>query len=572
MVSKTLLVGCVFVVMLFVGPSWGASGGRLWMPVDRFVHADHGFMIPRRFEPTGTARLEVLVEGFGGTHEHRIYGFVWKDSLWAPRWHMDREADLLLPCHTDDSLQMLVWRDVAGVTPGITRRGRLYTAEVRDTGVTASDSVGTVSDIGYFQMGAQRGSGRWVVSSDIDAALGRFDYHPVFYARTRGGQWNKLRVPEISSPPGAGFEQVLGLTDTTALALYTTVEHLSWGVINDTGWVRAPERLVGGFPDDILYLRPNPDGSAFLRYGTHDTVTFMRRFDGERWSLEDTLRWAFPPESRPFGYLTYVGPMTLDDRPLPAMLGMAYSDRNALERLYVNIPTESGYGRFQLIPDSEGGFPTAIARDENGDVWVAWWKFVDGMFWTHTYTTAIAGDPVLTAEAGRPRISWELSEPAPESYWGIIRSVDDAPESLVARVVAGASTRMAWTDSTLSPQARATYRVRRECRDVRYRQISAATTEWLPRTPRLGLLLRSPNPSTSSLGMTIEGASAGALRISAYDLQGRLIATSHGLASGTGQDNVQLVWPSGLDPGVYLVSGRSSDGATTRPRKVVVLR
>ena len=546
--------------------------GRAWMPVGRFIHDDHAYMVPGRFEPTRTGRLEVIAQGLYGSHHHRTYGFVWSDSSWVPRWHIDRESYLINPCYTDSATQMLVWRDASGLSVGTSARQFLVTADVQDSGVAASDTVGTVADVSFFQCGTQRGERRWIASSDVTLTPGVDDWHPAFYASAHPGSWKRLPKPESSSPPRDSYSQILALSDSTALAAYTTVEHLSWGIINDTGWVRPPERLVGGYPDDVIYLRPNPDGSAFLRYGTHDTVTFMRRFDGTRWSEEDTLRWNFPPETRPFGYLTYVGPMSLDNRPLPALLGMAYSDRNALERLYVNIPTDSGYGRFEIVPGSEGGFPTAIARDDNGDVWVAWWMFLDGMFWTHTYTSASCSTPTLDDSGGRPHLRWTLSEPAPGSYWSVLRSLDGGSELVVARLAAGPAAEMSGSDTSLPAAARATYRIRRECVDVRYRLLSESSAVWVPRSQALAVSVLSPNPLTAEVRLQVEGAGAGWLSLTAYDLQGRLVLRDRMRASGTGRDVATLPIPSSLRGGLYLLRVTSEGGSRSAAQKLVVLR
>ena len=368
------------------------------------------------------------------------------------------------------------------------------------------------------------------------------------------------------------YPQVLALTDSTALAVYTAAEHLDWGIINDTGWVRPPERLVGNYPNDLIYLRRNEDGSIWLRYGTHDTVTFMRRFKDMAWSQEDTLRWEFERQPLPYSYLTYVGPMSLDDRPLPTLAGDAYSDRNALEFVYVDIPTENGYGRFERIPDSDGGIAPAVTRDENGDVWLAWWKILDGMFWNHTYTRATSSAPRLTELAAHPKLSWTLSEPAPGSYWAVLRSLDGGTESVTARVSAAAGLEMAWNDTTLPSSARAVYRIRRECHDVRYQAWSEPSREWMPRTPVLGLSLRSANPVTSALSAEVDGAPAGQLVFVLFDLQGRRLARETALATGTGRDVVDLSAVSGLQSGLYLLRVESELGPASPVRKLVVLR
>ncbi|MEQ1831549.1 MAG: T9SS type A sorting domain-containing protein [Candidatus Eisenbacteria bacterium] len=465
---------------------------------------------------------------------------------------------------------MLVWRDYTN--PTVPHRDWLITADASDSGVTAPDSIATVDQLSEVQAGAQHGVRRWVATTDASEGPGPADYFTVLYTRGSEPRWSRLPVPELNEPRADSFCQLLATSDTTALAVYTTVRNLAWGIVNDTGWVHPPEHLAGGFPDDAVHLRRNPDGSVFLRYGTHDSITFMRRFDGTHWSAEDTLRWLFPPETRPFEYLTYVGPMTLDDRPLPALLGAAYSDRNAILHTYVNIPTDQGYGRFEMVPGTEELFPIAIARDDDGDVWIAWWTFFDGMFWSHTYTSVNCSTPTLGDSGGRPQLRWTLSEPAPGSYWSVLRALNGGGEQVVARVAGGVATEMSWSDTSLPSGARATYRIRRECVDVRYRLLSESSAEWVPRSQALAVSMLSPNPLKAEVRLQVEGAGSGWLSLTAYDLQGRVVLRDRVRASGTGRDAASLPIPSSLRGGLYLLRVTAEGGGSSTAKKLVVLR
>src|SRR5262249_54216413 len=153
----------------------------------------------------------------------------------------------------------------------------------------------------------------------------------------------------------------------------------------------------------------------------------------------------------------------------------AYSTTDGVLYSYIAVPTDSTYGRFERIPESAEGFPTAVARDGNGDAWLAWWKYYDGLFWVHTYTKATCSAPEVRDSSGKPELRWVLSEPAPGSMWTVLRSLSGAPESAVARVEAGKGLELAWRDSDLPADAHASYRIRRECLDVRYQWLSATS-------------------------------------------------------------------------------------------------
>jgi hypothetical protein len=464
---------------------------------------------------------------------------------------------------------MLVWRETSMLTPGDVFHWRLMTAEVQRGEVTPSESVGVIGINGFcdVQSGTQRGRRRWIASSDYSPEGGE---QVSLFCKVEGRGWRPLPVPLASRNSIGGCPDVVALSDSSALAVYNAGQYLDWGVISDTGWVRPPEHLQSDYTLDALHLRPNQDGSVWLRYGKNDTITFMRRFRNMAWSSEDTLRWAFPTSDE---HITIVGPMSLDDRPLPVLTGAAYSVRDGVVSAYVNVPADNGYGRFQRIPDSEEALNvSAVTRDENGDVWLAWWKYYDGLFWVHTYTRATSSTPSLHESDGRPFVTWTLSEPAPGSMWSVLRSANGGPESPVARLTATDGTNLAWTDHDLRADASARYRLRRECRDVRYQWISQASAEWLPRTPMLGLTVRSANPASGIFSAEVTGANAGRLTLASYDLQGRQVARSVGSAAGTGRDVIQISFGAEVPSGLYFLRAESERGVKSAVERVVLVR
>ena len=561
----------LWLLLFTMGAAFNAAAappGRSWTPTQHFLYEDHAYVIPDRFEPPTSGPIELVAAGYYGTHHHRTYGFAWSESTWVPRWHMDREAFSIYPCFTDSTVRMMVWRDVSELPLGA-RSSWLVTADVVDNQVGASDTVSAIDVTGSFQSGTQRGRRRWIVTSDYFLNGINSADQVRYFCKDDGGAWHGLPIAPGSRSRLGSYGQVLALSDSIALAVYSAGQYLDWGLVNDTGWVRPPEHLQTDYPVDVLYLRRNPDDSVILRYGKNDSVTFMRRFKDLAWSQEEALHWSFPTTAF---HHTYVGPMSLDARPLPTLGGMAYSTENGLEFVYVNIPTDSGYGRFERIPDSAGGFPSAVTRDDNGDVWLAWWKFFEGMFWVHTYTHATTSALQLAEAAGRPQLSWTLSESAPGSFWSVMRSADGGPEAPVARLSAPEGLAMSWTDLEAPKSSRLVYRLRRECRDLRYQWLSEASSAWLPRTSSLGLALRSANPTVSALSAELTGAGLGRLTLSLYDLQGRRVALWIESAGGTGRDVLNLSLGAEVPSGLFLLRADSDRGQSSRVKKIVLLR
>jgi len=557
-------------VLVMCGATLGeaAPTGRDWTPIQRFAYGGHDYIIPSRFEPTLGNRLEVIAQGYYGPNHHRVYGFVWRDTTWSPRWHMDREAYVIWPCYTDSGVQMMVWRDVVERPPGV-RSHWLITADVQGDTVTPSDTVAAIDVFANQHCGAERAGMRWITTMEFDVIPLQSQLRTRVFAKRSTGDWKELPSPLGSVSRLDNNTQVIALSDSTAMVVYAGGKNLGWGVVNDTGWVRAPEHLQEDYATDMAYVRPSPDGTIWLSYGRHDSVSYVRRFRDGQWTEPDTMRWAFPTTD---WHLTYVGAMSLDDRERPTLSGFAYSTSGALEFIYVNVPTQDGYLRFERIPHSDGGLTPSVARDENGDVWLAWWKFLDGMFWIHSYTRATCSTPTLSERAGRPHLEWSLSEPAPGSVWSVLRSLDGNPEDEVARLTAPQVGGLSWTDSGVPAGARARYRIRRECRDVRYQWLSEASEEWQPRSALLVVTLRSANPVSGALEADITGAGAGTLSLVLYDLQGREVAREVKAARGTGRDPVRFSPGPGTRPGLYLLLAQSDGGARSSATKVVLLR
>jgi hypothetical protein len=162
--------------------------------------------------------------------------------------------------------------------------------------------------------------------------------------------------------------------------------------------------------------------------------------------------------------------MSRDDGEYPIVAWGA--QRNGRTGICICIPTDAGYtSPAEELTFANDGIVPSVARDRNGDAWIAWWKFYDGIFWTHTYVTAVAQDGAVVGDEAQRTISWTLSESAPETWWAVLRARPGEAFESVARVRATASPAMSWTDDTPAGLP-LRYRIRRESVDVRYEWVS----------------------------------------------------------------------------------------------------
>ena len=220
---------------------------------------------------------------------------------------------------------------------------------------------------------------------------------------------------------------------------------------------------------------------------------------------------------------------------------------------------------------------STVARDVNGDVWVAWWRYVRGMYWTHTYTSAIAGTPRLVGHGRNRVVAWALSEPAPESWWAVLRARGNGPFEEVARVRAGPEVEMSWADDS-PPAGILRYKVRRESLDKRYEWLSdevsapVGVPQPSPVGERLQLARASGNPSTGPVRLQVLNAPPGGLRVQIYDLRGRLLLEEHHTAGGLGQDSIVVdLARASPAPGLYFLRVLDAAGRASPSVKFVFL-
>jgi hypothetical protein len=162
--------------------------------------------------------------------------------------------------------------------------------------------------------------------------------------------------------------------------------------------------------------------------------------------------------------------MSRDDGEYPVVAWGAQVNGSSV--ICLCMPTDAGFALpAEELPFAPGGLLPSVARDRNGDAWIAWWKFFDGIFWTHTYVTAVAENAQVAGGTMSRTLSWMLSEPAPETWWAVLRAEPGGDLESVDRVRAGTSTAMTWSDDTPA-SGPLRYRIRRESVDRRYEWLS----------------------------------------------------------------------------------------------------
>jgi hypothetical protein len=198
----------------------------------------------------------------------------------------------------------------------------------------------------------------------------------------------------------------------------------------------------------------------------------MSGYEGGVWSRGDSLQ-GMHPHGETFIPAWCHASRDGAERPVLVWmdLGYGYTNRDVGT---IAFPTSTGWATGEEIPGSEGLFSEpAVAIDRNGDVWVAWRMGTDGTDrWIHTFVIATATSLSASRSGLDCSLAWELSEPAPASWWAVLRSPageDDYAE--VARVQAGADVAMSWTDPS-APTGPLHYRIRRESVDKRYEWLS----------------------------------------------------------------------------------------------------
>ena len=577
-VAGMALIGAMICAAALATPSAALPPGRAWTPIDTLRVNGHDYMVPDRFEPLRDGRIELLATGYHGelepTYGHRTYGLVWEDSIWRIRWSLDEPAYTMWPALTTPDRQMLVWKTTLPRVDAY--YSFLVTADVVDGVVTQPDTIAKVAAEALAYSGTAWGSRRWVAVGDRDFSLPGVPEVLRIYRSDAPGDWQLMGPTGMTGRRGM---RLVALDSSTAMLLTSDFQTgVRWGYLRDTLFQEQAPQVS----DDPLVLRPavvrTPSGGLLAVWNGApslppdftDSIVIRKYADGA-WAAPDTLVLRLPPDRN---QVFYEVEFSTEGAEHPALAWYGYSWLGDVAYyVWASFPMDSAFGIGERIEGSRHGVSPKILRDENGDLWVAWWQAYsfDGLYWVHSHTTATSSTPTVTDQSGRPSLRWRLSEPAPEAWWAVLRAKGDAGLQPVARVRAGADSVMAWSDSTAPSGVVLRYAIRRECRDVRY-QVTSAEVRWEPRGPSLSITRKGGNPSNVSFAFEVVGANRGSYEVSLYDLQGREVLRRRFTAAGAGRDPGVLVLETSLRTGLYLVRVRSEDGRASPAAKLAVIR
>jgi len=542
------------------------AAGRNWTPKDTTKVTGHTRLYPNRIDLDSQGQplvFAALVGGIGyGTSALR-----WTDSSWVEVASLGYGVD---PMHQVVSTELrngLIWTTLDEIwLPGLYAQHYLVMSEFDGQGFAAPDTLGLVYAGWWKYAGAISGRRRWAVDRDYPGMR-------AWYSDT-AHVWHHRQLPWGGDAGGLGMA-IAPLNDTTAMVVFAGRRaSLRWGLLQGDAWVEGdyvPWPAIYGAPVSPS-LRRSPSGALWLGWSMEESYVQMATYRDGAWSFFGTLRCDEKPT--PGDWDSKVLCLSRDDWELPVVFWTEHNlNGGFIGSVFVCVPSDSGYPQGEYVPGSYGGDYGGAVRDRNGDVWVVWETEDDGMFWTHSYTRATCSAPEARGRRRARGVSWRLSEPAPETWWAVERARDGEPFAQVARVRAGATTEMSWTD-TDAERGRVRYRIRRECLDLRYEWWSEEG-RW-PEHSRMPLsVLLTKWLWQSAVAFEVEGAVAGPLEITLYDVAGRRVLRRSESVNETGRLSYRLDLGEADPPvgsGVYFLSVRDASGEQAEAAKIVVLR
>ncbi len=561
--------GLTLLSWLLAFPAAALPPGRSWAPTVRWEYPGVISTSGTRIETDAVGNPFLIVHARWNVAQFGTWNlFAWRDSGWVHTFDSGGVGGLDVP---EMALSLTARQRMTWVTGTDDRDGarRMAIAELRPDSILPPDTAMVTTSQDTEWDGAVSARRRWVIRSHTKPPFNR-DQNPfkvsTAYSDTPG-VWHEL--------PDLGIDEyhcaAAPLGDTTAMVVYTGKTGLAYCIAEGNRWVR--HGILDSRPYVPLHprLRFRPSGGLWLLWTDRPWVHVSRYRDGQ-WDRGDSLRAIHP---RGETYWSAWCDLTLDgaERPVLAWgdLGVGYTYRDVG---VVAFPTDSGWTPGEEIPGSDNLFLTPlVARDRNGDVW-ANWRVRDFLTnrWTHTYVHATCSTPAIIG-AGRNRVvTWTLSEPAPESWWAVLRARNDGLFEVVARVQAGVTPEMSWTD-TAPPAGVLRYRIRRESVDTRY-QWESEEARW-PSTSSRPLRLARTDAAGLSGELELTGAAAGSLEVRLYDVQGRLVLKQHTVAGGSGRDAIRLDFGSVSPPlgaGIYFAAVRDATGNLAPPVRIVLLK
>ena len=538
--------------------------GKAWSPNERLAVPGFAFLGGPRLEvdPSGSPVLFSLA-AFGPSGDD-AFGFRWA-SLWVRQWDLGADALWLWPVETSTGTQYLVWN---GGSPS--NNEWLFLTSLNGKKVSLPDTV--AHDVGYITeySAAVSPARKWVALSDAPANRIRLR---LLYSDTTH-VWREVPLP--STDQGDNGISVATLDDTTALVAWTGIDEfgIHWGTLRGKTWTEGLPVQESGYSNRPRFRR-RPSGGQWLAWGASQPYILISTFSEGAWAYRQGLYCAYR-DGLPQHYSSSPD-LSRDEAEYPAV-AWAAQDVTATYTVCVCMSDESGFQMGEELAGSATDISPTIARDVDGDVCVAWWRYFDTTTWTHTFTTATCTSPSVTTQGSQHTVSWTLSQAAPRTWWAILRSTDGNAFYVAARIQAGGNPEMTWMDPIQSPDL-PHYRIRRECLDTRYQWLSPEATVGVDGSSSRGghlILARlSSNPSGRPIRYELRNATSGALEVRVFDLRGRQLFRQRQYASGSGFDTIELDLASvspAIASGLYFVRVVDASGRESPTGKLVWLR
>ncbi len=521
-------------------------------------------MFATRLDDLPDGRLQLIVTGYYGPGK-TAYGMNWADSAWVTTWSGIHENYIMWPTSSPRAARMLVWKTTV---PTTTRASHLVTATAYGDSVSVADTVAVCDVEAFLYTGAVQDGTRWVAVQDLDTSTLGFPYHLRIYRSDLRSAWRRVHDERIGTAPLRGLT-IQPIAPQGLLVVRAVFNgYIQSGTLSDSIWTPGP--TISGF--GIVsgpQFRDTPRGGQWLAWADSDsTILIDRHLDGA-WVEPDTihsvrddrLQWGF--------YQPY---LSKDTGAYPAVAWHGFSSPGLIDHVWVAFPTDSGFGLGEKLAGTAFGYLPQVARDEHGDVWVAFSRDLAGAFWLHTYVHATTTVPRVVEHDGRPLVKWTLTEPAPETWWAVERAVGAGEFETAGRLRANGASDMQWRDDSAPAREALRYRIRRESKDARYRWWSAETV-WEPRGPSLRLTRVGSHPAESAIEIEVGGAAAGRITVRLHDLQGRQVFVRDFPSAGTAHDVLRLpITDTTMPSGIYLLRANDSTGRRSRGLKIAILR
>jgi len=571
------LVGAV--VVAACRDSAALPSGRAWTPASTLTLPGFYYLAAPRVDvdSAGRVTLIAITERVGPGDD--LAGFVWDGTNWSLQWKLGEGTLAPWPVISPPGTHYLVWGGGEDSNTTVLSLARIFAG-----GIAQPETITLTAGARTEYSAAVGPRRRWAAVGDLAPGLPFTRKLRAFYSDT-AKLWREVAV-EGEGDYGVA---VTAVDDTTALVAWTSLREgqqygMRWATLQGARWVYGGSLPGGDIPSRPRFRR-RPSGGLWLAWGTSRPEVYLATYHDGVWSEAQALPCAY--REGPYSqHLSSDPDLSRDDAELPVIVWDAQFFGGS--RVCVCVPTDSGYGVAESLEDVPGGVLPSVARDRNGDVWVAWWEEFGPLRWQHSYTSAMASAPRVIG-AGRHRaLAWSLSETAPGSWWTVQRSggharaqpgaprgesgADGSFED-VARVRAGEGSDLSWVDDS-PPGGVLRYRIRRDCVDKRYEWLSDEAT-WPPQVRKPRAVRLAARGASDGNELELEGAAPGTLDVRVYDVQGRLVHRQREVTTEGESKVFRLglgMQGATLRSGIYFIRVRDALGQESNAVKTVLLR